>query len=185
MKKATVYSILFSVLVIIISSCSSSLQISSDYDKTAHFSSYKTFSLYNLKARGNVSQFNQDRIAASIRAEMIRKGFTETTGNPDLLVNAFTVLKNRTGISASISYYGFGSAYRPYGYWVAPGNTYTSVSTYDYKDGSLLIDIIDAKTNKMIWTGNGSAEVYKKPKNPEEVINEVVAKIMAKFPSAT
>lgn len=185
MKKVTVHSILFSFLVILISACSTSLQINTDYDRTASFSSYKTFSLYNLKTKGNVSHLNQDRIASSIRAEMRKKGFTETKGNPDLLVNAFTVLKQRTGISASTSYYGFGSAYRPYGYWAAPGSAYTSVSTYDYKDGSLLIDVIDAKTNKMIWTGNGSAEVYKKPKNPEEVINEVVAKIMAKFPSAT
>lgn len=185
MKKVTVYSILFSFLVIIISSCSTSLQINSDYDRKASFSSYKTFSLYNLKAKGNVSQLNQDRIAASIRDEMKKKGFTETAGNPDLLVNAFTVLKNRTGISASTSYYGFGSAYRPYGYWVAPGAAHTSVSTYDYKDGSMLIDVIDAKTNKMIWTGNASAEVYKRPKNAEEVINGVVAKIMVNFPSSS
>ena len=34
-------------------------------------------------------------------------------------------------------------------------------------DGSMLIDVIDAKTNKMIWTGNASAEVYKDQKNAE------------------
>jgi len=185
MKKATFYSILFFASVILISSCSTSLKVSSDYDRTVNFSSYKTFSLYNLKAKGNVSQLNQDRIAASIRAEMTKKGFAETTGQAALLGNAVTVLKSRMGVSASTSYYGYGGAFRPYGYWVAPGSAYTSVSTYDYKDGSLLIDVIDARANRMIWTGNGSAEVYKKPKNPEEVINEVVAKIMANFPSAT
>ena len=160
-------------------SCGPTLKVSSDYDRTVNFSAYKTYSIYNLKSK-NVNQLNEDRIIKYLNAEMAKRGFTQDNKNPDLMVNALTVLKDRRGISATTNYYGYGGIYRPYGSWGAPG--YTSVSTYNYKDGSLVIDMIDAKTQKMIWTGSGSAEVYNKPKNPEEVISEVVGKIMAEFP---
>ncbi len=184
MKNVTIKAFVFILASVIMVSCGPGLKVSSDYDRTANFSGYKTYSIYNLKASENVSKLNQDRIEKYIKVEMTKKGFKETSANPDLMVNAFTVLKDKRGIQASTSYYGFGGAYRPYGYWGVPVAGYTSVSTYDYKDGSLLIDVIDARSQKMIWTGTGSAELYKKPKNPEEVISGVVAKIMAEFPAS-
>ena len=163
------------------SSCGPSIKVTSDYDRSVNFTAYKTFSMYEMKSE-NVNQLNQDRIERYIRAEMTKRGFTETKENPDLLVNAMTVMKNKKGISASTSFYGGYGFYRPYGVWGVPAAGYTSVSTYDYKDGSLVIDLIDAKVKKMIWTGAASAEVYNAPKNPEEAIGVTVAKIMANFP---
>ena len=174
----TIKSLLLIVTVALATSCGPTLKVSSDYDRAVNFSAYKTYSIYNLKSKGSVNQLNEERIIKYINAEMAKRGFTQSNQNPDLMVNALTVLKDRRGISATT--YGYGGAYRPYGYWGAPG--YTSVSTYDYKDGSLVIDMIDAKTQKMVWTGTGSAEVYNKPKDPEQTISEVVGKIMAEFP---
>jgi hypothetical protein len=163
------------------SACAPSVKVSADYDRAIDFSAYKTFSMYEMKA-DNVNQLNQDRIEKYIRMEMSKRGYVESNNNPDLKVNAVTVLKNRRGISASTSYYGYGGFYRPYGAWGVPVAGYTSVSTYDYKDGSLVIDVIDAKVNKMIWTGSAVAELYNQPKNPEEAISTTVAKIMAGYP---
>lgn len=168
---------------LVITSCGSSLKVSSDYDKAANFSGYQTFNFYNLKTTGSVSQMNADRIANAIRAQLTAKGFRETSNNPDLMVNAVTVLKDKQSVSASTNYYGYGGMYRPYGYWGGMGTTgYTTVSTYDYKDGSLVIDIVDAKTNKVVWEGTGNKDIDKAPKNPEAAINEAVTKIMASFP---
>ncbi len=164
-------------------SCAPVLQVNSDYDRSANFSSYKTFSMYNLTTTGNVNQLNADRIENSIRAEMIRKGLKENKNNPDLMVNAVTVLKDRRAITATTNY-AYGGVLRPYGYWVTPGLAagYTTVQTYNYKDGSLIIDVVDAKTKKMVWQGVGNGEIEKRPKNPEEMISNAVAKIMAGFP---
>lgn len=182
-RKIIIAGLVLVLITALISSCGPTLKVNTDYDRSVNFSDYKTFSMYNLKSNGSVSQLNEDRIAKYIRAEMSKRGFTEDKKNPDLMVNALTVLKNKKGISASTTnYYGFGGVYRPYGYWAAPVGGYTSVSTYDYKDGSLVIDMIDSRTQKMIWTGSGSAEIYKQPKNPEEVISEVINKIMTGFP---
>ena len=164
--------------------CSSSLKVKSDYDKTANFSGYKTFSVYNLRTEGSVSQLNADRIVNAIRADMIKKGFAETNNNPDLMINALTILKDKQSTSTTTNYYGYGGGlYRPYGYWGSGMATgYTTVSTYNYKDGSLVIDIVDAKTNKMIWQGTGNKDIERTPKNMDEAIGNAVTSIMANFP---
>ena len=182
-RSVTIISLVVMLVAAIASSCTPSVKVTADYDRTVNFSAYKTFSMYELKA-DNVNQLNQDRIEKYIAAELTKRGFIESKENPDLLINAVTVMKNRRGISASTSYYGFGGFYRPYGAWGVPVAGYTSVNTYDYKDGSLVIDVIDANVKKMVWTGSASAEVYNAPKNPEEAISTTVAKIMSQFPVA-
>ena len=182
-RSVIVISLISILIVAFASSCGPTVKVTSDYDRATNFSAYRTFYMYDLKSTGNVNELNQDRIEKYIRAEMIKRGFVESKNNPDLMVNAVTVLKNRRGISANTSYYGYGGFYRPYGYWAAPAAGYTSISTYDYKDGSLVIDVVDAKIKRMIWTGSASAEIYKTPKDPDEAISTTVAKIMAEFPA--
>ncbi len=173
----------FFLLIILINGCAPTVKVTTDYDKAANFSNYKTFRVYNLKQQGSVSELNADRIINAIKAEMTKKGFTEVADNADLMVNAVTILKDKRQVTANSNYYGYGGAYRPYGYYgggMATGTT--TYSTYDYKDGSLMIDVVDNKTQKLVWQGTGNAEIDKQPKNPDEFISTTVAKILTGFP---
>ena len=167
-------------------SCSPTVKVTTDYDHSANFSEYKTFTFYDLKAQeGQINQLNVDRITKAIRAELINKGFTETTANPDLKVNAITILKNKTSVSANTDFYGYGGMYRPYGYWgggAMMGNANTTFNSYDYVDGSLIIDIVSSKTGKLIWQGVGNAQIDSKPDNPEEFVGTSIKKILEGFP---
>ena len=166
-------------------SCSPTVKVTTDYDHAANFSEYKTFAVYDLKTQqGQVNQLNIDRVTKAIRAEMISKGFTESS-NPDLKVNAVSILKNKTSVSANTDFYGYGGMYRPYGYWgggAMMGGANTTFNSYDYVDGSLVIDIVYTKTDKLVWQGIGNAEIDNKPDNPEEFINSSIKKILAGFP---
>jgi len=167
----------------LLASCSPSLKVTTDYDKAANFSAYKTFNFYNLKTTGSVSQLNVDRIIAAIKANLVSKGFTETTSNPDLMVNAVTIFKEKQSTTATTNYYGYGGMYRPYGYYGGMGGSgYTTVNTYEYIDGSLVIDIVDAKTNNMVWEGTGNKDIDKAPKDPDKAVKTAVTSIMAGFP---
>jgi hypothetical protein len=171
--------------VVLLSACGSSLKISSDYDKSVNFSAFKTFSVYNLKTTGSVSQLNADRLAAAMRNEMIKKGYTEDKNNPDLMVNGVAVLKDKQDVSASTNYYGWGGIYRPYGFYhTMPMATSTTVNTYNYKAGTFIIDVVDAKANKAVWESTGKKDFDRQLKNPEEEINTGVAKMMESFPAA-
>lgn len=182
--KRSIVAVLFFTMLY---SCAPIVNVTTDYDKATNFSEFKTFSIYDLKAQeGQVSQLNADRITNAIRSEMIAKGFVESTNRPDLRVNAITLIKNKETVTASTNFYGYGGMYRPYSYWgggTMMGNT--TVSTYNYIDGSLMIDIVSAKTNKLIWQGTGNAQIDNKLDNPNEFISSAVKKIMNGFPPGT
>lgn len=167
-------------------SCGPTVKVTTDYDHAANFSEFKTFAVYDLKAQeGQVNQLNVDRVTRAIRNEMTAKGFTENNSNPDLKVNAVAILKNKTSVTANSDFYGYGGAYRPYGYWgggMMMGGGTTTYNTYDYVDGSLMIDIVSTKTQKLVWQGVGNAEIDNKPDNPEEFINTTIKSILAGFP---
>jgi hypothetical protein len=170
----------------LLSSCSPTVKVTTDYDHTANFGEYKTFAVYDLKAQeGQINQLNVDRVTKAIRAEMIAKGFTESSSNSDLKVNAVSILKNKTQVTADTNFYGYGGMYRPYGYWgggAMMGSGSTTFNSYDYVDGSLIIDIVSAKTGKLLWQGIGNAQIDSKPDNPEEFINGAIKKILEGFP---
>lgn len=167
-------------------SCSPTVNVTTDYDHAASFSQFKTFAVYDLKAQqGQVNQLNIDRVTNAIRAEMLAKGFTESTTNPDLKVNAVSILKNKQSVTADSNFYGYGGMYRPYGYWgggAMMGGATTTFNTYDYVDGSLIIDIVSTKTQKLLWQGIGNAQIDNKLDNPEEFIAGAIKKILAGFP---
>ncbi|KLT70694.1 MULTISPECIES: DUF4136 domain-containing protein [Flavobacterium] len=174
------------LLLVLLYSCSPTVKVTTDYDHAANFSEFKTFAVYDLKAQeGQVSQLNVDRVTKAIRAEMIAKGFSETSSNPDLKVNAVSILKNKQSVTADSNFYGYGGMYRPYGYWgggAMMGGATTTFNTYDYVDGSLVIDIVSTKTQKLVWQGIGNSQIDSRPDNPEEFIAASIKKILEGFP---
>ena len=110
---------------------------------------------------------------------MVKKGFVETSSNPDLLVNVTAILKEKTALQADT--YNTGGFYRPYGWGGGYGGT-TTVTSYNYKDGSLIIDVLDASKNLLIWQGIGNKEIDKPSSNPDQAITSAVTKIMAGYP---
>ena len=55
----------------------------------------------------------------------------------------------------------------------------TTYNVYDYKDGSLIIDIVAASNKQLLWQGTGNKEIDKPSKDPDHDIAEVVAKFSA------
>ena len=86
-------------------------------------------------------------------------------------------------VTANTNYYGYGGVYRPYSWGSGSTSAYTTYNVNDYIDGSLIIDVVDERTNKLVWEGVGNKEIDSpKSKDPDEVIPAVVGKILANFP---
>jgi len=164
-------------------SCEPQLKVTNDYDKAANFGGYKTFSMYqDVNIHDAISQLNQDRIINAIKSELTKKGLKETSSSPDLWVNAVAILKDRVDVTANTNYYGYGGYYRPYAYYGAGMGGTTTYNTRHYKDGSLIIDLVDANTKKLVWQGIGNKEIDKPAKNPDETIPKAIASIMESYP---
>ncbi|SCY83085.1 DUF4136 domain-containing protein [Flavobacterium caeni] len=165
------------LLVFLLGACAS-VKVSSDYDKNVDFNQFKTYAFYkNGIDKVEISDLDKKRILRSIDEAMTAKGFTKSE-NPDLLVNIFT--KSREQISVNQFNagwgYGWGWGWNPY-MW--GGNTTTVSSS---TEGTLYIDLIDAKKKEMIWQGQGIGTLTQNVDKKDEVIKNFVAKILEQYP---
>jgi hypothetical protein len=170
------------LLAIFMVACAPRIKVTSDYDRFIDFSNYQTFKLAQQTTMGQVNSLNRDRITNSIHDEMDKKGFVQSDIEPDLIIHAVTVVKNKRALSVNSNAVGHSRFYGPHGFWGTPTNGHATVRSNDYKEGTLVIEILDAKTRKLIWTGTANSELNKKPKNPDEAIRTAVAKVLTTFP---
>jgi hypothetical protein len=171
---------------IIVWSCAPSFKVNSDHDKTVDFTAYKKFALYNPENLNKaVSDLNRTRVFNAIKNEMIKKGFVEDTTSPDLLVNAVAIFEDRQSVSSTTTgggMYGgyYGGMYGAYGW--GGGTSHTNVDVRHFKDGSLIIDVVEASSKKLLWQGTGNKEIDGPVKDPDVRIPKAVGLIMASFP---
>ncbi|WP_276131848.1 DUF4136 domain-containing protein [Polluticoccus soli] len=182
MKQALKGYIALSLLCMQLASCSSSLDVISDYDKGANFSNYRTYGIDEFSTPEELSTENKERILTAVRSEMLKKGFTEST-LPDMLVHVSAIFHYEESVPTSRDYYSYGGVFRPYVWGNGAGVTaYTTYDVKNYIDGSLIIDIGDAETQRLLWEGIGNKEIYREMVDPVSEIPEAVKKIMASFP---
>ena len=164
------------MLLFVLDSCSS-VSVNSDYDKKVDFSPYKTFAFHKTAIdKVEISDLDKKRILHSIDEVMTSKGFTKSD-NSDLLIAFFTKEREQVNVNQfNMGWgYGWGFGWNPY-LW--GGNT----TVTRYPEGTLYIDIIDAKKKELIWQGEGQGVLTKDTHKKDEVIKEFVTKILEQYP---
>ena len=170
MKTIQLLSVLF---IATLASCSS-VRVNADYDKKADFGSYNTYAyLKSGVDKAEISDLDKKRILYSIDEVLAAKGFTKSE-NPAILVSIFTKETQRVDVYQN---HGFGWGWNPY--WGLNMN-YSNVNTTP--EGTLFIDLIDAKTKELIWQGEGTGYLTKNTEKKDARIKEFVAKILAQYP---
>jgi hypothetical protein len=110
---------------------------------------------------------------------MQAKGFTKSE-NPDLLVNIFTKSREEVSVNQFNAGWGYGWGYGWNPYMMYGGHTTVSSST----EGTLYIDLIDAKKKELIWQGEGTGTLSKNMDRKDEIVNNIVTQILAQYPPA-
>jgi hypothetical protein len=148
-----------------------------DYDKTATFANYKTYALKEGTPVGN--ELIDQRIIAAIDTQLATKGLKKADP-PDVFVAYHVSFDKQKDISA----WSTGTGPYGWGYGGGWGSTTTDVRVYEILVGTLVIDMADAKDNRMIWRGLGVREVdtEAKPEKRDKKINEAVTKILKNYP---
>jgi len=174
--KITFVLLLFGVFM---TSCNT-VKVATDYDQNVNFNQYKTFAFFKPGIdKAEISDLDKKRILRAIETEMTTKGFTKSE-DPDLLVSIFTKTKENINIYQDNMYYGYyGWGWNPW-YWGAGGNTVSTIS-----EGTLYIDFIDAGKKELVWQGMGTAALAQEVNRKQERINEIVKKILEKYPPGT
>jgi hypothetical protein len=169
-------------LVMLVAGCSS-ISVNYDYDPAADFTVYKTYAWIQqpTNVSGNAAQAQGQsalvgkRIMNSVDAALSVKGLS-MADDPQLLVVYHTGVQDKMEVTD----YGYG--YGPYGGWYGGGG---GVDVYEYKEGTLIVDMVDAASKQLVWRGTAQGVLADSPPSPEEMqrrIDNVVGKLLQNFP---
>ena len=175
---------LFTSLIIV--SCSS-LKVSYDYDKSVDFKKYKTYEYYGWAKESDkiINDLDKKRIEQAFANEFASRELSYVKTEGELVVTLFIVVEKKTGVTYDTQHYG-GYYGRYYGYgpgwgWSSSYST-TTAREYDYNVGTLVVDVFDKASEKLIWEGVVSGTVDQNPNNHDKKIPRAVADVMYYYP---
>jgi hypothetical protein len=161
-----------------IAGCSHVYGVKYDYSKQTDFGKYRTYDWMPVPTSADIDDIVVERVKKAVDAGLSAKGLRRTTQNPDFLIAEHVGKKDKVEVND------WGYAYGPYtGYWGGDWGA-GDISTYQYEEGTLILDFVDARSKQLFWRGTAKAEVQnvKSPGESEKLINEAVQKILQKYP---
>ncbi len=164
---------------VLLAACSS-ISTDHDFDDQADFSKYGSFQWLPASAERitdsvQFSQLLDRRVRNAVERELAGKGIRPTSDQPDLIVAYSTKTTQKTEVVdsgyAGYGYYGWrGSYWRP-----------SSIDVYQYEEGTLIVDLIDAARKRLVWRGK-AVGVVGDYADSEKQINEAVRKLFLNYP---
>ena len=159
--------LIFSLMVLTVG-CATSIEIPKDvtwdYNLNVDLAELKTYDLRAMPTTISIEDLMLERIKKAIDTELMFKKLKKTSNNPDFLVAIY-------GVRSKI----FTTAWRGFD------------EDLIVEKGKLVLKFVDPETNRVIWWGETRA-VLDPDTNPEsktDMINEVVRRILQKFPPAS
>jgi hypothetical protein len=169
-RSAAVYTLFFAAML----GSAFAQQVKSDFDHQANFSRYKTYSWQEVKPPNSLWD---SRIKSAVDAQLAAKGWTQVDSGGDVAIVA--IATSHTERTLQTFYDGMGGGWR----WRGFGGMGEATTTeQDYKEGTLLVDLYDAKTKQLIWRGSAEDTVSNNADKNEKNLNKGVAKMFKKFP---
>ena len=173
--------------------CAPSPKIGYDFDRSTDFSAYHTYAWLSgdqekTGDRRADSSAVDMRIRIAVGTQLRLKGYqTLPEGTPDFFVAYHVGLKDSSP-SISTQYYSDGMAGHAISHSAdtrsASGSAPSLNETPSYLTGSLLIDVIDAASQKLVWRGTAAGEVDPglTSQQRDERTKAIVHKILSHFP---
>ena len=158
-------------LTLVLATVSFAQHVKTDYDHSANFDQYKTYSWEKVRT---TDPLLVDRIKSAVNAALAAKGFTQVASGGDLSIVAMETTQNQQTLDTF--YNNFGGGWR----WGGFGDATTTTETY--KVGTLVVDLFDTTTKKLVWRGSASDTLSNKSEKNIDNLDKGVEKMFKKFP---
>ena len=141
--------------------------VTTDSAPGAPFASYRTFA-WTPGTPAAVS-LTEQRIHADVNTQLQAKGLTQVNANPDLYVATHVMKQQVPEVIAD----GFGP-------WWGYGGGMATVQTYT--KGTIVVDLYDAATKKMVWRGVATSTLSSKPSKNNVKLDKALTKMFERYP---
>jgi hypothetical protein len=176
----------WAALAMLLSGCSS-VTVTTDYDRSVPFGTYHTYALEPPPNVPPLSPSADSALRNTLHETLAAKGIREVAAaeKPDLAVVAHASKQQAYSVQQYTQWgyrggaWPYGAGY--YGVWAGAPATYTTIDSYT--EGTLVLDFVDASTQKLVFRGIGKGTLGSAESNAEK-IEKAVTKIVAKLPVA-
>ena len=167
------------VLPVIGFTACATMNVSSQVQRGLDFSKYHSYEWGEPDAlpAGDprlATPFFRDHLEGAVEKALAAKGFERATaGRPDLLIHYHASIDERIDVNRA-------DRDRGYGYG---GNS--GITVYSFEAGTIVVDVVDARTDRVIWRGWAQKSLEGVLDNPDRMaamIDQAVARMMARFP---
>ena len=157
--------------------CGKKILVQSDVINPVDFSKYKTFKFSENNAASNFTfnEANQERVRMAVARELSERDYFESE-LADLLINVQGSIEMIRETAASPSPYDY------YGRLYYPGYYYNDRRPREENESTIIINIIDEKTRKLLWQGVATGDFQQKKKHIEVLIFDTINQIFENFP---
>jgi hypothetical protein len=174
------------IMALGVASCAT-LHVGSDYDRSASFASYRTFTLMHRQHHQVHNPLVVQRTEDAIQQDLSNKGYRLVTNlnEADFSVDFTVGSRERTDINsypmpyagAGWAGWGWGPGWWGYQYWGS------DIDVRQVREGTLSVDVFDAHTHRPVWHGWAKKDLTDRDiEQSEEPIRNAVAAILARFP---
>lgn len=166
--------------------CASTPNVRVMSDPAADFTQFRTFGFASPLGtdRGGYQSAVSQQLKTSARAQLEARGLSYVEADPDLVVNFSATLDEKLRVSTTptttvgMGYYGYRTGM--YSAWPMYRDE-TTVTPYN--EGTLNIDIADARRKQLVWEGVVRSTVTEKTRsNIGPALDSAVANAFAKYP---
>jgi hypothetical protein len=155
--------------------------VSADFDPSVDLSQYHTYDWEAPDAlpvgdpRLDNNPFFDARVRAAVDSQLAAKGLRKSSASPDLTIHYHASVQEQVDVYSVDRAHGYTSEY----------GEGTEVRVYE--KGTLVIDIAEAETKRMVWRGWAQSDiegVIDRPPELEKRIREAVDQMFERFPRA-
>jgi hypothetical protein len=148
-----------------------------DFDRTASFSKFQTYAW--IEGTSVSDELNHQRIVRAIEAQLASEGLSkvERSANPDVLVAYHATFDKSLQIT------GFSSGFGAYRF---AGSRSGSARADEILVGTLVVDMVNAKTQAIVWRGTATKDIDVKAsaEKRDKSIKKAAEKLFKHYPPA-
>ena len=185
------------IILFLLSGCGVYMNIYTDYDHSVDFTKYKSFAWLAARDTTNNAYNNQimrNNTRNYFSYAFAERGYNINVDSPDVFLDLIVTnvltreLLDVPAYNPLPNWYICNPYYQacpPFYYYQYP-YYYNYSTTYaprymEYMDGSITLNVIDRKENKLVWTGTANGDLYD-PEYMEDNLHPAVYLILNKYP---